>query len=726
MHSEKRPSTLLSTTAAAGVVAVWGVVRLALFRDSVFPLTYVLPLLLCVWTRRPWQLWSMVVAFATMAAWKYQWLLAEGESPERDRLALIATLANILLGAAIVTGILKLRDRLDARADEIQRQNHELETQAEELTQQNEEIRTQSEELARQATEIEAQAEELAQQNEELTHANVLLTNREEVLQAVVECSRLADRRRGALEEVCRRCLASIGSPGESIAVVERQGDVFHVLAQSSLKEKSAMPEEWPAAQSLAALVMHERRTAYVDDFTARPDLSSPFRDSPQCLSALMTPLLAGGEVAGVVAVCAPVAAHWTQEQFRLLEWAAAQCGLLYESRRWQEALEQRTASLEAANKAKDHFLATLSHELRTPLTPVLLTAGLLEEDARLPEDVVADVRMIQRNIAVQSRLIDDLLDLTRIARGKIDLNMQLVCLSTLLNECAQTVSAELAGAGLKLDLRLDLPHRAMVKGDGARLQQVFWNILTNSIKFSPENSTITLTAKVRDEGPHGSVEVTVTDQGPGISAEDIDRIFLPFEQSTAAATGKKGGLGLGLSIAKAIAELHDGSIHAWPGSSGGGGRFTVRLPLAKVEEAEDRGLKSADGKYSPPREGLRILLVEDHEDTGTSLHRLLERKGYRVEYVRSCEEAVARWKDGRFNLLISDLGLPDGTGAELLTKLRGISPDVPAVCMSGYGMEADITRSREAGFRAHLIKPVRFESLEAAIRKTTDELRAA
>ncbi len=718
MSPDKRPPLLISTLAVIAVMVFWAMLRLGYLSEKLFPLTFVLPLMLCVWTRRMWHLWFMVVAAICIASYKRYWQYPlDPLLREQWESNYLSSNTGTIIGAAVVLLILRLRDRLDAHAAEIERKNAELEARTEELFHQNEEMTAQAEELTRQAEEIENQTEELTQQNEDLQHTNALLAGREEILQAMLECTREAGDRVSALEEVCRRALSSLGAAAGGIAVLEQHEGVLRVIAQMSLPGGPVMPEEWPAGQSLGAVVLRERRTAYVDDFAQRPDLAFPFPETSGCRSALVTPLFTGGEVAGLLAVCASAPGHWSQEQFRLLEWSAAQCALLFESRRWQEALRERTIALEAASRAKDTFLASLSHELRTPLTPVLVTAGMLEEDPRLPEDVVADVRVIQRNIAVQSRLIDDLLDLTRIARGKMDLHLEPVKVKTLLGECAGIVASDLTAAGVKLEARVELPDVAVVHGDGARLQQIFWNILTNSIKFSPRDGVITMVAAAVPG--ESKVAVTIMDQGPGIPPEDLERIFQPFEQS-ASSGGRQSqrGLGLGLSIARAITELHDGIIKAWPPEKGSGAKFTVTLPLA--ESGAETGatvVPPPAPAAETPAKPLRILLVEDHEDTGRSLTRLLTRSGYQVRHARSRQEARDAWREDPLDMLVSDLGLADGSGIDVIQDIRALSPDVPAICMSGYGMAADIARTREAGFQTHLIKPVRFQALEEAIR---------
>jgi len=707
------PPVALSSIVLLMVVIVWGYLRLVVFRDIVFPLTFVLPLLLCVWSRRVWQLYTMAVIFTVFAAIKSFWILTD--TPGHT--FFWATMLNISAGTVMTVLILKLRARLEFRTEQVLKSNAELEAQAEELTQQNEEIRAQSEELAQQTEEIESQREELTQQNEELHHVNELLTNREEMLQTVVECSRTADGSATALKDVCRQMLHLLGHPARALGVFEfKTGAHCISVAGSALEGHPALVEEWDSEGTLVDMVLREGRTAYIDDFASRRDLASPFSPGESYRSALMTPLRVDGRQAGVVVVCSDSPTHWSQDQFKLIEWASAQCGLLLETLHWKAAVEERARSVEAANQAKDSFLASLSHELRTPLTPVLMASSSLESDPRLHDELRKDIQMIRRNVTVQSRLIDDLLDLTRISRGKLDLDLQHLCIETLIRETAAIVSGELNEVSLKLDLDFRLPSPCAVSGDGARLQQVFWNILKNAIKFSPPGGRIAVSATVENGDaaiPAPWVSVTIADEGKGIEAEDMARIFEPFEQAAnVKQRGANTGLGLGLSIARTIAELHDGSVTV-SSSEGKGACFTVRLPLAA--HAPTRMIQEDDCPAMPV---LRILLVEDHADTGRVFSELLRRFGHAVTHVASRTDALAEWAPSRFDLIISDMGLPDGTGAELLSEIKRTSPDVRAICTSGFGMESDVATSMAAGFLVHLVKPLSLSKLTDAIKR--------
>lgn len=363
--------------------------------------------------------------------------------------------------------------------------------------------------------------------------------------------------------------------------------------------------------------------------------------------------------------------------------------------------------NVRSASAAKDEFLAILSHELRTPLNPIFTRLSLLEENPALPEDALEDIRLIRRNLELETRLIDDLLDMTRIARGKIAVQKTPGDLHRIIESAGHACShfAEQAGIGLELLLKA---RDCIVLGDSARLQQVFWNLLNNAIKFSPAGSRVV----VSSENTGDQIRVSVRDAGRGINPERILSIFQPFEQDDAHASGSMGGLGLGLAICKNIIEAHGGTIKALSGGPGCGAMFEVTLRLT-MEKVEEREVRPAGGPVRSA--GLRILLVDDHDDTRISLKRLLERRGHRVETASTMARARDLAVPGVFELLISDIGLPDASGHELMRALRS-DTGLKAIAVSGYGMPADISRSLEAGFALHLTKPLKIADLDKAI----------
>ncbi|HSU67420.1 MAG TPA: ATP-binding protein [Tepidisphaeraceae bacterium] len=379
---------------------------------------------------------------------------------------------------------------------------------------------------------------------------------------------------------------------------------------------------------------------------------------------------------------------------------------------RAREELRLAKEAAEKANSAKDQFLAVLSHELRTPLTPVLALLSMLDARTDIPEALRDDLGLIRRNVELEARLIDDLLDLTRIARGKIELHMEPVDIHEVIRAAMQTCCRdEIDSRKIEVVLGLEA-QRHRVKGDPGRLQQVFWNLLGNAVKFSPGGGMV----RVRSFERNGRLHVEISDNGIGIDPELLPRIFNAFEQGDQSTTRRFGGLGLGLAICRAIVELHGGAIVARSGGPGTGATFAVEL--TPCQETATAPMAPAEPR-SATSPGIHILLVEDHEDTAKIMARLLAGKGYQVTTAASAAEALKHAETQRFDLLVSDLGLPDRSGFELMEELRRQRP-IPGIALSGFGMDEDVERSKAAGFAQHLTKPVNFQSLLNSISRLT------
>jgi len=385
---------------------------------------------------------------------------------------------------------------------------------------------------------------------------------------------------------------------------------------------------------------------------------------------------------------------------------AMAIAAAITERNRTQVALEQQKDAVEAANRTKDNFLAMLSHELRTPLTPVMAALDTLEADGSRSSGSKNSLAMIRRNVELESQLIDDLLDLTRIAKDKLQLRFGPLDSHEVINNVVEICrpEAQARNLTLQLNLRAGAHH---VLGDAAKYQQIVWNLLKNAIKFTAENGEITISSS----NPEPQLlAIAVHDTGIGIEPEVMNRIFDPFEQGERAFQRRYGGLGLGLAISKSLAQAHGGTLIA---RSEGHDRGSTFILTMKTVPAPPRIVKLTSPV--PESRPLRILLVDDHQDTCVALERLLVRRGHLVaaaHNVRSAMETAAR---NSFDLLISDIALPDGTGTELMTYLHAISR-IPGIAISGFGMNGDIEKSIDAGFAEHLVKPVKMENLEAAI----------
>ena len=379
----------------------------------------------------------------------------------------------------------------------------------------------------------------------------------------------------------------------------------------------------------------------------------------------------------------------------------------------------------EDANRMKDQFLATLSHELRTPLNAILGWAQILSENLDTgngaTDSLQQGLEVIERNAKVQAQLIEDLLDISRIISGKLLLEQKLVDPSKIVMAAADAIAPQAEAKGVILELKIGAPVPRII-GDAARLQQIVWNLLSNAVKFTPENGNIFL--GVQREGR--DVTIVVRDTGAGMSPLFLPVAFERFRQADATATRKQGGLGLGLSIVRHLTELHKGSVEAWSEGEGKGATFTIRIPIANPGAATDANefRTPEDAKSSAQNillDGLRILVVDNEPDARDLVRRLLVEARAEVEVADSAAQAMriaARYKP---DVLISDIGMPDEDGYDLIRKIRNLPNEVarvPAIALTAYASMEDEQKAKQAGYQYHLAKPVNPKELRAVVAK--------
>jgi signal transduction histidine kinase/CheY-like chemotaxis protein len=367
-----------------------------------------------------------------------------------------------------------------------------------------------------------------------------------------------------------------------------------------------------------------------------------------------------------------------------------------------------------SANAAKDQFLALLSHELRNPLSPVIAMVGELEARSAEESELRHPLEVIRRNVELEARLIDDLLDITRISKGKLQLSFEVTSVHETLQRVYEICHEDIRQKNLRFEFRLKA-EREYVNGDPARLQQVFWNLIKNAVKFTADGGRIVVETKDLSDQ---RIAIRTIDTGIGIDAAKISKIFNAFEQGQSSITRKFGGLGLGLAISKAMVRAHGGTISVESEGLGKGTTSTVVLNTVPAPVAEDMiqpAPSPNDDGQRPMRRG-HLLVVDDHHDTCLGMKMLLERRGYRITLAHTAGQAIEKAQAEKFDLLISDIGLPDRSGYELMEELRNNSA-LPGIALSGFGMENDINRARAAGFSEHLTKPINFDRLDEAIR---------
>jgi two-component system CheB/CheR fusion protein len=378
------------------------------------------------------------------------------------------------------------------------------------------------------------------------------------------------------------------------------------------------------------------------------------------------------------------------------------------------EELVRANEQLRLADRAKDRFIAALSHELRTPLTPVLAVVSyLIKQTSTLPRELRSEIEMIQRNIELEARLIDDLLDITRISSGKLELALEVTDAHVAIRDAFEICAQDIRAKNLHVDLDLDAAqHRVLA--DPVRLHQIFWNIINNAVKFTPKNGRVSIRSQ-NDAG--GDFLLEVRDTGIGFEPSAANSIFDAFEQGDRSVTREFGGLGLGLTITKSLVDAHHGRIEAF--SKGQNAGATFKLTLKSV--ATEIGAIPTTPELSTPKTPLRVLVVDDHDDTRRVVANLLAVKGHEVFSAVDVAGALEILNRESIDVLLSDIGLPDGTGCDLMQRAKALQP-LTGIALSGFGMAEDITRAFESGFAHHMIKPVSFEQLEAILHRLTSK----
>jgi PAS domain S-box-containing protein len=429
--------------------------------------------------------------------------------------------------------------------------------------------------------------------------------------------------------------------------------------------------------------------------------------------SAHIAPLVEDDQVIGTITIIHDVTERVTREDALV-----------------QSLANEKSARAEAetANRAKDEFLATVSHELRTPLNAILGWIQILRTGRFDNEFFTRGLETIERNAKVQAKLIEDILDASRVISGKLRLDVRPVDLATIIQATVDTVRPAAEAKSVQIDVALD-SGAGFVRGDPNRLQQVIWNLLFNAIKFTPDQGQV----EIRLASAGSKVEVTVTDTGQGIDAEFLPHVFDRFRQADSTSARRHGGLGLGLAIVRHLVELHGGSVHAHSDGEGRGASFTVKLPLMAFQKSGEaaahdtaKPTESTTAVFTcnptilPQLDNVNVLVVDDESDAREMLNVILSQCGARVRTAASSREALdvlAKWKP---EVLISDIGMPDEDGYSLIQQVRALEAErggrIPAVALTGYASRDDRLRLLSAGYQIHVTKPVELAELAMII----------
>lgn len=420
-------------------------------------------------------------------------------------------------------------------------------------------------------------------------------------------------------------------------------------------------------------------------------------------------PLIAQGNLFGTLSFGSRSRTEFTAAEQSLFQAICDQIAIALERSELLTSLQQQTEELVRVNRIKDEFLAVLSHELRSPLNPILGWAKLLQTRNFSPAQTAEALATIERNAKLQTQLIDDLLDVAKILRGKLSLTVAPIDLVFVIESAIETVGT--AAQAKSIQLQTVLPQSGTVSGDAVRLQQIVWNLLSNAIKFTPSQGQV----EIRLEQVGDLAQITVSDTGKGINPDFLPHIFESFRQEDPSTTRAFGGLGLGLAIVRHLVEAHGGTIWAESPGEGQGTTFTVRLPLLQTVSASNPPEQVPD--LEPDLAGIRILVVDDERDTRELVSVMLTQAGAKVLAVATAQEALAALAPFQPHVLVSDIGMPEMNGYTLLQQVRALPAhqggQTPAIALTAYARKEDAEQALRYGFQSHLAKPI--ESIDLA-----------
>ncbi|HMF58208.1 MAG TPA: ATP-binding protein, partial [Pyrinomonadaceae bacterium] len=527
-------------------------------------------------------------------------------------------------------------------------------------------------------------------------------------------------------------CAASMPCIGIFISLYDSEQDVRtaqYAWGEGVEVDVSTLPP-MPITDGPNSLAVKENRIIITDDYLkameGHPGVKVGVDNGLMPQSSMAAPMSVMGRMVGTIEVQAYELSAYKPGHETAMRVAANLAAVAIDNVRLFERETVARSEAEAASRAKDEFLATLSHELRTPLTAMLGWTSLLRS-GNLAEGVNEQaLEIIERNARMQSQLIEDILDVSRIITGKLNLKVQPVELSQIIESAANTVRPAVEAKAI--DLRLDLDARAgVISGDPTRLQQVVWNLLSNAVKFTPQGGRI----EVRLKRIGACVQMLVTDTGAGIGRSFLPFVFDRFRQADSTTTRTHGGLGLGLAIVRHVVEMHGGTVEAVSEGEGKGATFIVSLPVvalrARANEVdmlwEENSVQTPPAQKPASLEGVRLLVVDNEQDARVMIRAGLKEYGAQVQEAASVTEALEILAREQWDVLVSDIGMPGLDGYDLIRRVREIEAEkgvgnLPAIALTAYTDEESIRRALSAGYQMHMAKPVELNVLADAVAR--------
>jgi PAS domain S-box-containing protein len=540
-------------------------------------------------------------------------------------------------------------------------------------------------------------------------------------------CAKDEDNIEGCLEEVLHVAIEISGADKGNIQLLNHASNSLRLVTQSGFDDAFVELYECNMnGDSACGVALRSKQRVVVENindseiYSGKPALEAMRHVDVLAVQSL--PLISSaGKVLGIISTHFSNLHRPSEQELRLMDLLARQTADYLERKRVEEEREQLLArehelrqTAEEANRLKDEFLAIMSHELRNPLNVILGYAELLlrNDEIKSAPHLHRMADAVKRNAVAQSKLIRDLLDLSRLRSGKLELNRETVSPAASIENAIETVRIDAQNKGVEIDV--ETPDDALfVQADPVRLEQIIWNLLNNSVKFTPSGGRIT----VRLEEENDEIVLSVTDNGQGIDSSFLPHIFEIFRQADPGTSRAQSGMGIGLAVVQQLVELHGGSVSAYSAGAGKGATFTIRLPRSANSKshsspAQDLGIGSLAG--------MSVLVVDDSEDTTEMVRRLLEIGGASVCSATSGFEALRLAHEKEFDVVLSDISMPEMDGFEFLSKLRQIpgKQHLPAVALTGFGRPEDVQRASDNGFYAHLTKPFDIQRLALLLQK--------
>ncbi|MFQ4143771.1 PAS domain S-box protein [Chlorogloeopsis sp. ULAP02] len=530
------------------------------------------------------------------------------------------------------------------------------------------------------------------------------------------------------IESLFRKLSEQIGLDVYFNYLVDENSQLMHLASWCGIDEESAKEIEClRVGMGMCGTVAQQRLPIAVENVQQSTDTKSEFLRGIGVTAYYGYPLMAQGRLLGTLCFISRTRLKFTQNEMGMMQAVCDQVAIAMERASLISSLQQQTEQLQEANRMKDEFLAILSHELRSPLNAILGWSQLLRSRSNLNETQIHKaLETIERNARAQTQLIDDLLDISRIIRGKLRLNVRTCDLINIIETALDTVNLAAQTKNIQIQTILD-PTAAVISGDAERLQQVVWNLLSNAIKFTPPGGRVEVKLSGASDwempDPQSPItncaQIAVKDTGIGISSDFLPYVFDRFRQADSSITRSYGGLGLGLAIVRHLVEMHGGTIHVESPGKEQGTTFIVNLPLLKTEQpivhTQESIVNSPSFSLTPSLtpclSGVRVLVVDDEADTRDFLTTVLQESQAEVQAVASVQEALAAIERYKPDVLVSDIGMPQEDGYSLIRHLRSQPPEkggkIPAAALTAYARAEDRRQAIQAGFQLHMPKPV-------------------